>query len=37
MTVPATPEPLAGVRIIDLTWLLVGAGATRMLATLEGV
>lgn len=34
MTVPATPGPLAGVRIIDLTWLLVGAGATRMLATL---
>ncbi len=32
--VPATPGPLAGVRIIDLTWLLVGAGATRMLATL---
>ena len=26
--------PLAGVRIIDLTWLLVGAGATRLLATL---
>ncbi len=34
MTPPATPGPLAGVRIIDLTWLLVGAGATRMLATL---
>ncbi len=34
MPVPKTPGPLAGVRIIDLTWLLVGAGATRMLATL---
>jgi crotonobetainyl-CoA:carnitine CoA-transferase CaiB-like acyl-CoA transferase len=34
MTAPKTPGPLAGVRIIDLTWLLVGAGATRMLATL---
>jgi crotonobetainyl-CoA:carnitine CoA-transferase CaiB-like acyl-CoA transferase len=28
------PGPLTGVRIIDLTWLLVGAGATRLLATL---
>lgn len=34
MTLPTTAGPLAGVRILDLTWLLVGAGATRMLATL---
>jgi crotonobetainyl-CoA:carnitine CoA-transferase CaiB-like acyl-CoA transferase len=28
------PGPLAGIRIVDLSWLLVGAGATRLLATL---
>jgi crotonobetainyl-CoA:carnitine CoA-transferase CaiB-like acyl-CoA transferase len=39
MTPSILPGPLAGVRIIDLTWLLVGAGATRLLTTLgaEGI
>jgi len=34
MTAPALPRLLAGIRIIDLTWILVGAGATRILASM---
>ena len=34
MTAPMPPRLLEGVRVIDLTWILVGAGATRLLASM---
>jgi crotonobetainyl-CoA:carnitine CoA-transferase CaiB-like acyl-CoA transferase len=34
MTLPAVPRMLAGIRVIDLTWILVGPGATRLLASM---
>lgn len=34
MTIPAPPRLLEGIRVIDLTWILVGAGATRLLASM---
>jgi crotonobetainyl-CoA:carnitine CoA-transferase CaiB-like acyl-CoA transferase len=34
MTAPVLPCLLAGIRIIDLTWILVGPGATRILASM---
>ena len=34
MTVPVPPHLLQGVRIIDLTWILVGPGATRILTSM---
>ncbi len=34
MPLPDPPRLLAGIRIIDLTWILVGAGATRILASM---
>jgi CoA-transferase family III len=34
MTAPVPPRLLEGVRIIDLTWILVGPGATRILASM---
>lgn len=34
MTTPVPPRLLEGVRIIDLTWILVGPGATRILASM---
>jgi len=34
MTLPGPPRLLEGIRVIDLTWILVGAGATRLLASM---
>lgn len=34
MTLPGLPRLLEGIRVIDLTWILVGAGATRLLASM---
>jgi crotonobetainyl-CoA:carnitine CoA-transferase CaiB-like acyl-CoA transferase len=34
MSVPVPPRLLEGIRIIDLTWILVGPGATRILASM---
>ena len=34
MTTPVPPRLLEGIRIIDLTWILVGPGATRILASM---
>ncbi len=34
MTASMPPRLLEGVRVIDLTWILVGAGATRLLASM---
>ena len=34
MTAPMSPRLLEGVRVIDLTWILVGTGATCLLASM---
>ena len=34
MTAPMPPRLLEGVRVIDLTWILVGAGAIRLRASM---
>lgn len=34
MTTPAAPLLLEGIRVIDLTWILVGPGATRILSSM---
>ena len=34
MTASMLPRLLESVRVIDLTWILVGAGATRLLASM---
>ncbi|MCZ6875004.1 MAG: CoA transferase [bacterium] len=34
MTRPVPPRLLEGIRVIDLTWILVGPGATRLLASM---
>ncbi|WP_089935291.1 CaiB/BaiF CoA transferase family protein [Candidatus Entotheonella palauensis] len=34
MTTPVPPSLLEGIRVIDLTWILVGPGATRILSSM---
>src|SRR5271155_2680894 len=34
MTTPIAPQPLKGVRVVDLTWMLASAGTTVLLSSL---